>query len=193
MAALGKVFRERDEYYTPPILSDMIVPFLEDFAIRSNKEPKKLRVLCPFDTEHSAFVHSLRGFDVTHSHIDQGKNQRDFFSYWSNEIREFDVVVSNPPFSKKLEIFQRLYEAEVPFAMLMNLMILNYEIVGRFFLNHPLQLLIPTRRVSFDGNQSSFNTAYFCFKFLGPRDVVFHDLPNNNAGKFFIGSPQLKQ
>jgi hypothetical protein len=77
---------------------------------------------------------------------------------------------------------KRLYELDKPFAMIMGLPILNYQQVGNFFVDKDLQLLIVDKKVSFDGNTSSFNTSYFCHKML-PKDLMFVHLEHNNSGK----------
>lgn len=74
--------------------------------------------------------------------------------------------------------------------MLMNLECLNYQVVGEFFLSHPLQLLIVDKKVSFDGKTSSFNTSFFCNDFL-PQQLLFHHLEHNNTGGKFVGSRMI--
>lgn len=58
--ATGK-FNEKDEYYTPPILVNAIIPYI----------PKDKTVWCPFDTEDSEFVIGLKenGNKVIATHI----------------------------------------------------------------------------------------------------------------------------
>jgi hypothetical protein len=79
-------------------------------------------------------------------------------------------------------VLDKLYEIDKPFAMILGLPILNYQEVGQFFLNKDLQLLIVDKKVSFDGNTSSFNNSYFCYKLL-PKDLMFAHLEHNNANK----------
>ena len=171
-------FNEKDEYYTPPILVKPILKYLKPNSV----------VWCPFDTENSEFVILLKeaGHKVIYSHIWLGQ---DFFNYEPNE--NYDYIISNPPFTKKLEVLDRLYKLNKPFAMILGLPILNYQEVGEFFLNKDLQLLIVDKKVSFDGNTASFNNSYFCYKFL-PRDIIFEHLENNNSGNNFIPS-KMKQ
>lgn len=166
-------FNEKDEYYTPKILVKPIVRFV----------PKDKVVWCPFDTKNSEFVHALQknGNIVIYSHICEGK---DFFSY---EPDYFDMIISNPPFSAKLQVLDRLYHLNKPFAMLLGLPILNYQEIGNFFLDKDLQLLIVDKKVSFDGNTASFNNSYFCRNML-PRDLMFAHLENNNSGKNYVPS-----
>lgn len=159
-----------DERYTPKILVMPILNFI----------PKDKVIWCPFDTEDSEFVIVLKqaGYNVVYSHIDNGK---DFFEY---EAKEYDYIVSNPPFSKKLKVLDRLYKLGKPFAMLMNIECLNYQVIGNFFLDKDLQLLIFDKKVSFDGNTASFNTSYFCRGIL-PKDLMFYHLEHNNTKNNF--------
>jgi hypothetical protein len=109
---------------------------------------------------------------------------KDFFEY---EPPEYDCIVSNPPFTRKLEVFKRLYDLGKPFAMVMGLPILNYQEVGEFFLGRELQLLIVDKKVSFDGNTASFNNSFFCRAML-PKDLIFAHLAHNNSKTHFIPS-----
>ena len=167
-------FNEKDEYYTPRILVDVIVPYIKPNST----------IWCPFDTENSEFVKVFEdnNFTVIHSHIWEGK---DFFIY-TPEI-EYDYIISNPPFTRKLEVFNRLYKLGKPFAMVCGLPILNYQEVGEFFLDKSLQLLIVDKKVSFDGNTASFNNSYFCNNML-PKDIIFAHIDNNNSGKYYMPS-----
>lgn len=157
-----------DERYTPSILVYPIINYLKPNST----------IWCPFDTSSSEFVKILEmgGFKVIYSHIALGQ---DFFNYEPSE--EYDYIISNPPFSKKLEVLERLYKLNKPFAMLLNIECLNYQAVGNFFLNKELQLLIVDKKVSFDGNTASFNSSYFCYKIL-PKDLLFYHLEHNNTG-----------
>lgn len=169
-------FNEKDEYYTPKILVDVIVPHIKAGST----------VWCPFDTHNSEFVRAFKvNHKVIYSHIWEGK---DFFRY---EPENYDFIVSNPPFTRKLEVLQRLYDLDKPFAMVLPLPMLNYQEVGNFFLDKSLQLLIVDKKVSFDGNTASFNNSYFCNKIL-PKDLMFAHLENNNSRKHFVPSEMFK-
>lgn len=171
--ATGK-FNEKDEYYTPPILVGAIVKYIKPNST----------VWCPFDTEDSEFVIMLKeaGHKVIYSHIWYGQ---DFFEYEPNE--PYDCIILNPPFTRKLDVFKRLYELGKPFAMVCGLPILNYQEIGEFFVGKHLQLLIVDKKVSFDGNTASFNNSYFCNGIL-PNDLMFEHLPHNNSKQNFVGS-----
>ena len=170
-------FNEKDEYFTPKILAEVIVKYVK----------KSSSVWCPFDTDNSEIVIALRkcGHKVITSHIWEGK---DFFEY--EPEKEYDYIISNPPFTRKLEVLERLYKLGKPFAMILGIPILNYQEVGNFFLDKELQLLIVDKKVSFDGNTSSFNNSYFCHKML-PKDIIFENLEHNNSNKHFEPSKML--
>jgi len=171
-------FNVKDEYYTPTILVKPILEYIKEKSI----------VWCPFDTEQSEFVTELKrvGHTVIHSHIWNGK---DFFNY---EPEQYDCIVSNPPFSRKLDVLERLYNLNKPFAMVLGLPILNYQEVGDFFIGKDLQLLIVNKKVSFDGNTASFNNSYFCRKML-PRDIIFVAIKHNNSKKHFVPSKMKRK
>jgi hypothetical protein len=170
-------WNRKDEYYTPSILVEPVLEFIPAGSV----------IWCPFDTPNSEFVLMLTeaGHQVKHSHISGG---RDFF----NENVDCDYIISNPPFTKKLQVLDRLFAIGKPFAMILGLPILNYQNVGNFFYQMQqkgknLQLLIVDKKVSFDGNTASFNNSYFCHNFL-PRDIIFKHLEHNNSNKNFISS-----
>ena len=157
-------YKKEDELYTPKILVEPIIQYLD---------PKWI-IWCPFDTDKSEFVLILKekGFNVIHSHKDEGK---DFFEY---EPKYFDCIISNPPYSLKLKVLERLYSFNKPFGVILGLPILNYQIIGNFFID---------KKVSFNGKTASFNSSYFCNNLL-PNDLIFTHLENNNSGKYYIPS-----
>ena len=169
-----KSFNIKDEYYTPRILVEPILKYLKPNST----------IWCPFDTINSEFVLALKeaNHTVIYSHICYGQ---DFFSYEPEE--SYDYIISNPPFTRKLEVLDRLYKLDKPFAMILGLPILNYQEVGNFFLDKELQLKKEEKKVSFDGNTASFNNSFYCYKVL-PKDIIFEHLDNNNSGKHFIAS-----
>ena len=84
-----------DEFYT---LDYAIKPLLKYI-------PSDKTIWCPFDKEESNFVKLLRenGNTVIYSHIEEGKN---FFEY---EPQNYDMIISNPPYSLRTPILERLF------------------------------------------------------------------------------------
>lgn len=167
-------FNVKDEYYTPKILVEPIVKYI----------PEGSTIWCPFDTKDSEFVRRFQEHNckVIYSHLWTGQ---DFFDY-EPDI-EYDYIISNPPFSRKLEVLERLYQLNKPFAMVLGLPILNYQEIGNFFVGRDIQLLIVDKKVSFDGKTSSFNNSYFCRDIL-PKDLMFENIIHNNSNKNFVPS-----
>ena len=95
---------KNDECMTLPYAVKPIIKYI----------PEGSRVWCPFDKESSEFVKqiSAAGFHVVHSHIDEGL---DFYEY---EPEYWDIIVSNPPFSGKRQIFERALSFDKPFALI---------------------------------------------------------------------------
>lgn len=203
---------KNDEMYTPPKLVKILLPYLDKMAnnkimmsitcpvVTETKKQQALKQLeykghgyitvwCPFDTEESEYVRILRkeGYDVISSHLSEGK---DFFSYQPE--RPYDCIISNPPFSKKLDVFKKLFELHKPFAMLVNVMAINYQEIGYFFAEHPVQMLVPDKRVSFNGKPSSFCSGYVCSGMLN-HDLVFCHVEDNNVGKNFEPAEMYKE
>ena len=190
--------RDNDELYTPKILVDVIMPFVENYidGIYSNWNPTKPipRIWCPFDKENSEFVIALKEkfgkeVEIIHSHISEPNG--DFFKKIET-IGRVDLVLSNPPFSRKLDIIKTLNNYNITWCLCMNLESLNYQVMGNYFADHPISLIIPDKKISFDGHCSSFNTSYFCSPDFLAEDynptVKFVHCEHNNQGKYFVPS-----
>lgn len=193
-----------DNLCTPRILVECLKPYFEDWVSINNytgqyflrgisgptevrRDISELTVWTPFDLESSEYVIFFRelGCKVIYSHIDLGQ---DFFEYEPEE--NYDIIISNPPFSRKLDVFKRCNKLGKPWVLLSNSMCVNYMEIGNYFADHPVQMLGFDKRVSFDGNPSSFMSAYFCKDFLS-RDLEFCHLPHCNSGKDFVPSRML--
>ena len=126
---------KNDELYTPVFAVDPIIKYI----------PKDKKIWCPFDKEWSAYVQTfLRGggYQVVRSHIDDGQ---DFFEY---EPDDYDIIVSNPPFSIKDKILKRLYDLGKPFAILLPMNSLQGK--GRYELfKQGIQMLTFDSRIGF--------------------------------------------
>lgn len=158
-----------DEYYSPQNVVDMIVPHVVKRDFKT--------IWCPFDKQDSLFVKTFQelNFDVVYGHIDTGQ---DFFDF---KEPQGDIVVSNPPFSKRDAIFKRLYDMDIPFALVIGFNGL-FDSKSRIdtFSKNGVQLLIPHGRMKFFHkekgmlNSPNFQSIYVCNKLLD-NDIVFSD------------------
>lgn len=152
---LMRANRNQDEVYTPFYAVDLLLEFL----------PKDKIIWLPFDEEWSAFNQSLseKGYQVTRSSLKEGK---DFFQY---EPEQWDILVSNPPFSVKDKVIERAYSFNKPFALLLPIAVIQGKNRHRIFQND-VQLLVPDCRVEFHTNENMqewskgiyFGSAYLC-------------------------------
>lgn len=158
-----------DEFYTPRYAIKPILKYI----------PNGSKVWCPFDSKESLFVAMLseKGCDVVYTHISDGQ---DFFKHFE----ECDYIVSNPPYSIKGEVFQRLFELKKPFAMLVGVVGL-FESKKRFemFRNNEFEIMYLSKRVAYFKNYKDekpslnppFSSVYVCHKML-PKQIVFEEI-----------------
>jgi hypothetical protein len=157
-----------DETYTPFYAVEPVLKYI----------PADKTVWCPFDEEWSAYYCLMkeRGYRVIRSSLSEGQ---DFFRY---EPEAWDIIVSNPPFSKKDRVLERLYSFGKPFAILLPLMALQGQKRYRY-LKNGVQILAFDRRVCYHRDTGegacasgcAFPSAYFCHDFL-PESLVLEEL-----------------
>lgn len=139
------------------------------------------KIWCPFDTEESNYVKLLTeaGHYVKCTHIATGT---DFFD---TEVPfGTDYIISNPPYSQKTEVLQKLFEIGKPFAMLVGVVGL-FESQKRFdmFKNNKFEIMYFNRRVSYMKDYTSnklelnppFSSVYVCHNIL-PQQIVFEEI-----------------
>ena len=133
-----------DECYTPDYGVEPILEYI----------PKDAIVWCPFDEPSSEFVKQIsKQNTVVHSHINEGK---DFFEY---EPDEWDVIVSNPPFTNKRKFFERALSFGKPFALIMTNTWLNDSAPKQLFKEKDLQLLMFDKRMKFVSQSRSLTAT----------------------------------
>lgn len=156
---------QNDECYTPRYA---VLPLLKYIPVGKI-------IWCPFDTEESEYVKVLKeyGHRVVYFHISQGQN---FYTY---EPDEWDIMISNPPFTNKRKTFLRALSFGKPFALLMSNTWLNDSAPKQIFGNN-LELLMFWERVKFMNNgviqnKITFSSSYYCYNFL-PRPILCESL-----------------
>ena len=156
-----------DECYTPDYGVKPIIKYI----------PKNAIVWCPFDTEDSEYVKQIKANDnkVIATHIINGQ---DFYTYEPNE--QWDMIVSNPPFTNKRKIFERALSFNKPFALLMSNTWLNDSAPKQLFKDKQLQLLMFDKRIKCSNNgivnnKITFSSSYYCYNFL-PKDLICEEI-----------------
>ena len=162
-----------DEFYTPRCAIEPLLKYLKP----------KSKILCPFDTEESLYVQILKanGHYVQAEHIKDGK---DFFKRSQDSFEFYDYVISNPPYSKKTEVLEKLFYAGVPFAMLVGVVgLFKSKVRFNLFKEHDFEIMYLDKRVSFMRNYTSsktelnppFSSVYICHNVL-PKQIVFEKI-----------------
>lgn len=162
---------KNDECYTPRYGVEPLLEFLPQY--------KDKIIWCPFDDEASEFVIVLKenGYNVVFSHIKYGQD------YYNYEPCNWDLMISNPPFTNKSETFKRALSFNKPFALLMTITWLNDGAPANIFADKQLQILSFNKRIEFKNQKQTgkinFLSAYFCWNFL-PSNFIFRTLKNKN-------------
>lgn len=156
-----------DELYTPAYAVKPLLKYI----------PKGKVIWTPFDTAESAFVKVLSQQNkVIFSHIAAGQ---DFYKYEPSE--HWDLLISNPPFTGKTEIFKRALSFGKGICLLMTLTWLNDSAPKKIFKEKELELLMFDKRIHFikpDGTvdkKTTFSSAYYCHGFL-PKQIIMEEL-----------------
>ena len=158
-----------DEYYSPENVVYMILPYI----IKSGYK----NIWCPFDKYDSNFVKIFMDYNlnVNFGHIENGQ---DFFKY---DKPLGDIIVSNPPFSKRDQIFEKIYAWDFPFALVMNFNgLFDSRKRAKIFRSHDVEILVPYGRMKFIHRgkglleNPNFQSVYVCNKLLD-KQIVFSD------------------
>lgn len=169
-AIVTETINPNDEFYTPKYAIEPIIKYIN----------KDKTVWCPFDTEQSNFVIMLKekGMRVICSHIENGV---DFFNCI---VPDCDIIISNPPYSKKFEVFKRLYEIGKPFAMLVGVVGL-FESQKRFnlFKENNFEIMYFNKRIAYFKNYEEpkpslnppFSSVFVCNNIL-PDRIIFETI-----------------
>lgn len=101
--------------------------------------------------------------------------EENFFQY--KPQCDFDMIITNPPYSLKDEFLEKCYEWNKPFCLLLPITALEGKKRGKLFRKRGIELLVFDGRVGFMSDKKSnwFNTSWFCYKVL-PKQLIFEEL-----------------
>jgi|TARA_R100000081_G_C4776893_1_gene149132 hypothetical protein len=160
-----KTFLKHDDYMTPKYAWENIKQYI----------PKDKIIWEAFygDSNSGNYLKEL-GFNVIHDSID-------FFD--NDTIPNFDLIISNPPFSKSKEILTRLKEIDKPFILILPSSKINTSYMRQYKNTH-LQIIIPRKRIHFiklvNGeipknykSSCNFDCFYYCYKMNLDKDIIW--------------------
>jgi hypothetical protein len=167
-----------DDWQTPPYALRPLVPYLKrDWLIWECSAGKGNLVRSLRDRGH----HLVYASDI--------KNGRSFLKLprhgpkrdemlWA--IAAYDCIVTNPPYSLKLEFLTRAYELRKPFAFLMPLFTFEGPSRQRLFRENGVEVIILDRRVEFEPprgqNPIGFSTAWFTWGLKIGKTLTFAEI-----------------
>jgi len=160
-----KTFAVYDDYATPASAWEAVAQYV----------PKGVTIWEPFYLDGSSGDTWERlGWDVIHDGTD----------FYTHTEAPGDVIISNPPYSDKARVFERLKQLDKPFMMLCPSSMLCTQYIRRTFGDDPdpLQVIIPRKRIQFlksvEGEMikpgaCNFDCFYYCWRLNLPREIVW--------------------
>ena len=180
--SLQKVSSQGDEYYTPKYIVEILLPHLKQRGYKT--------IWCPCDTEGSEYVKVFRenGYTVIRSHITDGQ---DFLTF--NPKIDYDIIITNPPFSIKNKIFQRCIELQKPFCLLMSATSIQSSSFVQTIANAPnIKFMLFDKRISYSGDRPPFPSWYYSVGLFEKNEfylyqedpkIMFREWQENNLSK----------
>ena len=151
-------FKNDDSYMTPKEVWESI----------SHLIPKdKIIWECFYGDGKSGEYLTELGFNVEHHDID----------FFEDPSFNYDIIISNPPYSCKPKVFKRLAEINKPFMMLVPVSTMTKKFLKTHF-QDKIQIVIPKTRIHFVKNSvqtksSWFDTLFISYRMNLDKDIVF--------------------
>ena len=176
---VAKIANSRnDEYYTPACAIYPIMKYLERGSV----------IWCPFDSDESLYVKIFKanGFSVINTHISTGGN------FFKLNI-ECDYIISNPPYSIRIKVLERLFSLNKRFAMLLGVVgLFDSRDKARLFKKNRFEIMYLNPRVRYFKDYSKqeklisppYQSVYLTSGIL-PDRIIFEELICDNMPNLF--------
>lgn len=154
-----------DDLYTPYGSVNPLIKYIP-------KNIKKIWECCDYGKSKISEVLKNNEFEVFSSDIIHGfdflKDEPDF---------EFDMIVTNPPYSLKDKFLQKCYDYKKPFALLLPITAFEGIARGNMFREHGISTIVFDKRADFTGKGANwFNTSWFLWNVIPNNTLVFEKL-----------------
>ena len=160
----------RDECYTTHNEALKMVEYITVNNIVSKNDV----IWLPFDNEFSNIYKTLKQHDynIVMTNLENGQ---DFYIY---QPEKWDIIITNPPFSGRTNLMNRLISFDKPFIILQATQYFNNQFAVNYLCNYSddFKFLMPRSRMSFltykedeniirsDKNGASFYSFWLCYK-----------------------------
>jgi len=167
MTSLNIITKKKlDDYNTPFYVWEILFDYLN--------LDKNTKIYEPFYSNGVAknYLAKLGYNNVIHENMN-------FFDNYNKY--DYEIIISNPPYSIKKNILKILYIIDKPFVLIVPTSIISKLYLKNIFGNdiYKLQYIIPNRRIQFerlDGynqKRTAFDTIFLCYKMNLQRDIVY--------------------
>ena len=146
-----------DDYETPAEVLELLLPFIEDYNIIYDPFYYKGNVINNWEKLNKKCINEkLNAFDRIHP-------------------TNYDIIISNIPFSCKEESMKLFFELNKPFIILMPIDTMGSKWIKKYF--DKLQFIIPAKRLHFEkdnikGKGSWFDTCFYCYNINLKNDII---------------------
>lgn len=164
---------KNDEIYTPKYAIEPLMKYLP--------KNKIIWECTDYGKSQITQVLSEGGYKVISTH-------KDNFNFLTDKADfNFDMIITNPPYSLKDDFLKRCYEYKKPFCLLLPITALEGKARGQMFRENGIEVLVLDGRVQFqfmenmikDYNKTKsgnwFNTSWFCWNVLKDK-LIFEKL-----------------
>lgn len=154
---------KNDELYTP---KEAIYPILKYL------DKSKIYWECTdFGESNITKILKENGFKV----VSTNKDELDFLN--DTAKFNFDVIITNPPYSLKNEFLHKCYEYNKPFLLLLPLTALEGKERNKLYRENGIEIIVLDKRINFMKNKNNvwFNTSWFC-KGIANKQLNFEEV-----------------
>lgn len=170
------VLSAMDVCQTPPYALEPLMQYIDGESLWDRTGPNPPIIWEPANGQ-GILSNALKvaDFDIVTSDIQTGQN---FFEY---DPDNWDVLITNPPFSIKPAWLRRCYELCKPFALLMPVEFMGTAGAAKLFAEYGVEIMILTPRVDFkmpkEGwfSSAQFPVCWYCWNLL-PKPLMFAEL-----------------
>ena len=153
-------FKKDDDYETTEEIWKMIYPYMKNYV--SLYEPF-------YCSGKSGEILKSFGLNVIHE-------DEDFFENYMKH--DYDLIVSNPPFSIKKQVFDTLHKINKPFIMISPVSIITKLFFREKYEDEDITILIPLRRLQFSKKDKQLSRCWFdcifvCYKLGLDKQIIF--------------------
>lgn len=171
-ALINYIKKEKfDNLYTPEYAIEPLLKYLPPL-------PLKIWECCDYGESKISKVLRENGYEVVFTDI-----IHDFNFLIDTPNFDFDIIVTNPPYSYKNEFLEKCYSYQKPFALLLPLTALEGIERNKMFSEKGISVIVLDKRINFMNQKNEdkksgcwFNTSWFLYNITENNKLFFEKL-----------------